>query len=155
KPLATGIHPTSVAVADLNGDGKPDLVSANRGTRDAPGNTVSVLLGNGEGSFQTQQSFATGEYPSSVAAADINGDGKPDLVSANTTSRHAPYSTVSVLQSYPTRRSSDLQPLATGIHPSSVAVADLNGDGKPDLVSANRGTFYVSGNTVSVLLGNG
>ena len=68
----------SVAVADVNGDGKPDLVVANYGS-----NTVSVLLGNGNGTFQAQQTFATGTIPYSVAVADVNGDGKPDLVVAN------------------------------------------------------------------------
>jgi hypothetical protein len=73
-----GPGPRSVAVADLNGDGKPDLVVAN--TIDS---TVSVLLGNGHGSFQPQQMYAVGTYPDAVAVADLNGDGKPDLVVAN------------------------------------------------------------------------
>ena len=46
-------------------------------------NTVSVLLGNGNGTFQTQQTFAVPVYPTSVAVADVNGDGKPDLVVTN------------------------------------------------------------------------
>ena len=62
----------------MNGDGKPDLVVANDGS-----NTVSVLLGNGNGTFQAQQTFATGVDPTSVALGDVNGDGKPDLVVAN------------------------------------------------------------------------
>ena len=67
-----------MAVGDVNGDGKPDLVVANEGS-----NTVSVLLGNGNGTFQAQQTFATGTDPISVAVGDVNGDGKPDLVVAN------------------------------------------------------------------------
>ena len=76
-----------MAVGDVNGDGKPDIVVANDDS-----NTVSVLLGNGNGTFQAQQTFATGTDPSSVAVGDVNGDGKPDLVVANDGSN-----TVSVL----------------------------------------------------------
>src|SRR5207248_1091522 len=72
--FATGSTPFSVAAADLNGDGKLDLVAANSG-----GSTVSVLLGNGNGSFQTQTTAATGLAPYSVAVGDVNGDGRPDL----------------------------------------------------------------------------
>ena len=67
-----------MAVGDVNGDGKPDLVVANDGS-----NTVSVLLGNGNGTFQAQQTFATGTEPNSVAVGDLTGDGKPDIVVAN------------------------------------------------------------------------
>src|SRR5262245_28455532 len=61
----TGVHPYSVAAADVNGDGKPDLVVANKAS-----NTVSVLLGNGNGSFQAALNFTTGTGPHSVAVAD-------------------------------------------------------------------------------------
>ncbi len=81
-----------MTAADINGDGKPDLIVANFGS-----NTVSVLLnttapGATTPTFATQQTFATGSDPFSVTAADINGDGKPDLVVANSASN-----TVSVL----------------------------------------------------------
>ena len=46
-------------------------------------NTVSVLLGNGDGTFQNQKTFPVGSHPSSVAVADVNGDGRPDLIVAN------------------------------------------------------------------------
>src|SRR5207247_1003460 len=76
--FATGLTPFSVAVGDVNGDGKPDLAVANYNS-----NTVSVLLGNGNGTFQAAQNFATGATPRSAAVADLNGDGKPDLAVAN------------------------------------------------------------------------
>jgi hypothetical protein len=76
-----------VAIGDVNGDGVPDLVSANFNA-----NTVSVLLGNGDGSFGAKADFGTGANPSAVAIGDLNGDGQPDLVSVNYVS-----STVSVL----------------------------------------------------------
>src|SRR5258708_4752859 len=68
-------EPVSVAVGDFNGDGKPDLAVA--------GGVVSVLLGNGDGSFQAPVNYAAGSRPISVAVGDFNGDGKPDLAVAN------------------------------------------------------------------------
>ena len=76
--FATGPVPVSVAIGDLNGDGKPDLAVAN-----CDSNTVSVLLGNGDGTFGAKTDFATGSGPGSVAIGDLNGDGKPDLAVAN------------------------------------------------------------------------
>src|SRR2546426_882812 len=73
-----GLNPTSVAIGDLNGDGKPDLATTNNG-----GNTVSVLMGAGNGTFGAATSFPVESSPFSVAIGDLNGDGKPDLVVAN------------------------------------------------------------------------
>jgi len=76
--FGTGSTPYSVAVADFNGDGKSDLVTA-----DADGDTASVLLGNGNGTFQAKRSFGTGAGSCSVAVADFNGDSVFDLVTAD------------------------------------------------------------------------
>jgi hypothetical protein len=73
-----GSGPVSVAVADFNGDGIPDLAVANEVQ-----NTVSILLGNGDGTFALKSSPSTGNNPYSVATADFNGDGIPDLAVAN------------------------------------------------------------------------
>ncbi len=78
QTFPVGDGPVSVAVADLNADGAPDLVTANRLSDD-----VSVLLGRGDGTFQIQQTFPVGDSPKSVAVADLNADGAPDLVTAN------------------------------------------------------------------------
>src|SRR5439155_10222509 len=77
----TGDGSNSLAIGDLNADGKPDLATANYRT-----NTVSVLLGNGDGSFGVKTDYGTGVYPSSVAIDDLNGDGRPDLAVADLSS---------------------------------------------------------------------
>src|ERR1019366_8755229 len=71
---AVGSCPFSVSEGDFNGDGKSDVVTANECS-----GTVSVLLGNGDGSFQAQQAYATGSSPYALAVGDLNGDGKPDI----------------------------------------------------------------------------
>ena len=69
-----------MAVGDFNGDGKLDLAVQRRHFYT---NSVGVLLGNGDGTFQTVVGYMTGQMPHSVAVADFNGDGKPDLVATN------------------------------------------------------------------------
>ena len=122
----TGLNPQSVAIGDLNGDGKPDLVVANYNS-----STVSVLLGNGDGTFGPKTDYGTGSYPQSVAIGDLNGDGKPDLVTANYNYNSG---TVSVLLGNGDGTFGPRTDYATGFDPHSVAIGDLSGDGKPDLV---------------------
>jgi len=69
----------SVAVADVNGDGKPDLMVSNNGEDNGYG-AVGVLLGKGDGTFRAAVNYAAGSAPQSVAIGDFNRDGKPDLV---------------------------------------------------------------------------
>ena len=138
--LGVGSSPASAAIADLNGDGRPDLVVANFGS-----NTVSVLLENAAGTFSGKTDFGTGGAPCSVAIADVNGDGRPDLVVANAVSN-----TVSVLLGNGDGTFATRTDFGTGINPCSVAIVDLNADSRPDLLVAN-----LASNTVSVLLGTG
>jgi FG-GAP-like repeat len=74
-----GDLPYSTIVADLNGDGLLDVVTLNGSSDD-----VSILLGNGDGTYQDAQYFAAGRFPATVTVVDINGDGKPDLVTGDT-----------------------------------------------------------------------
>jgi hypothetical protein len=138
--FATGPMPESVAVADVNGDGIPDVIVGNSG-----GGSVSVLLGKGHGTFQPQSTFATGGTPYSVTAVDLNGDGHLDLLTVV-----GPNATVSVLLGNGNGTFQNPVPNLTGPLVSSVTVADVNGDGKPDLV-----VCYNLSTTGSVLLGNG
>ena len=77
-----GTNPQAVVTADFNNDGKLDLATSNYDQMTGDG-AVTVLLGNGDGSFQPAQTSATGPYPVSLAAGDFNADGKLDLATAN------------------------------------------------------------------------
>jgi len=136
----TGNGPRTVAWGDLNGDGIPDLVVVNRYD-----NTVSVLLGKGDGTFQSQVTYPTGTQPTSVAIGDINGDGKPDIAVSNYGD-----DTIGVLLGNGDGTFQTQKTYGAGNGSSVVGVADFNGDGKLDLAATNY-----SDNTVDVLLGNG
>jgi hypothetical protein len=81
--FAAGRFPSSVAVGDFNGDGVPDLAVANAGSLQVGDGSVSVLLGNGDGTFQVAVNFAAGRDPRSLAVCDFNGDGVLDLAVTN------------------------------------------------------------------------
>jgi hypothetical protein len=142
----TGGDPGAVATGDFNGDGQPDMVTAN-----ASDGTVSVLLGNGDGTFQTQKTFAVGTRPRGVAVGDFNGDGKLDLAVTN-----ANDNTVSVLLGNGDGTFQPQTPYAVGSSPGAIAVGDFNGDGRPDIVVGNYGLGCCNDNgSLSVLIGNG
>src|SRR5262249_24636648 len=75
----TGVGPQGIATADFNGDGVNDLVVANNGYFDGSSGSVSILLGNGDGTFQPARDLDVGRNPFGVAVGDFNGDGIPDL----------------------------------------------------------------------------
>jgi hypothetical protein len=143
-----GTVPLRVAVGDFNGDGIPDLVTANVGSDPDPG-SVSVLLGNGDGTFQPARNFLAGSNPWGVAVGDFNGDGIPDLAVANSAG-FGGASGVSVLLGNGDGTFQSPRLFRAGSLSTSVTVADFNGDGLLDLAVTNDGS-----NFLSVLLGNG
>jgi type II secretory pathway component GspD/PulD (secretin) len=138
--FTVGHSPSGVVVGDFNGDGKLDLAVTNEGD-----NTVSILLGNGDGTFQTQKTFATGLGPDAIVAADFNGDGKLDLAVANLTDN-----TVSIFLG----NGDGTFAAGTTITGMNTPVAMITGDfrnaGKTDLAVLDQ-----ADGLVSVLLGNG
>jgi hypothetical protein len=140
----TGSEPIGVATADFNGDGIPDIAITN-----ASSDSVTVLLGKGDGTFTAAPSPSTGDRPIAIVAGDFNGDGKADLATANTSD-----SSITVLlgNGDGTFTASSFFP-AGGNGPFAITTGDFNGDGKADLAFTNWDGFVA--NTVSVLLGNG
>jgi len=141
-----GMRPSSVAIGDLDGDGSSDLavVTAYPDTADLS-YRVSVLLGNGDGSFQARVGYEVGGVPYSVAIGQLDGGGNEDLVVANCMT-----SDVSVLLGNGDGTFEPSAAYAVGLNPYCVAIADLDTDGNADVVVANARS-----NNVSVLLGNG
>ena len=135
-----------VVVADFDGDGKLDLAVGNAAERDdAPGNTVSILFGNGNGTFQAAVRYKVGSGPVGLAVGDFNGDGKPDLVATAAASN-----TIWILLNTGKGTFRPAVSFAVGSYPESVVTGDFNGDGNLDLAVANWGSGYVS-----VLFGKG
>src|SRR5207244_1578193 len=123
----------------------PDLAVAS-----ADANTVSVLLGHGDGTFAARTDFGTGIDPVSVAISDLNADGRPDLAVTNNGLYLGATGSVSVLLGNGDGTFASKADFGTGINPTSVAIADLNADGRPDLAVANA---TAPSGSVSVLLG--
>ena len=141
--FTTGFRPISVKLGDLNGDGILDMVNANS----AFSNTVSVILGLGNGTFGTAVNYTTGtgSGPVSVTLGDVNGDGKLDIITANFVSSKA-----SVLLGMGNGTFGPQETFATGTDPKSVTLGDVKADGKLDIVTVNYNS-----NNASVLLGTG
>jgi len=128
-----------------NGDGIWDLAVANSSSND-----VSVLLGNGDGTFQPARQFAAGHAPTSLAVADLNGDAVPDLAVAKVNSND-----VSVLLGNGDGTFQPARNFAAGNFPAHIVVADFNGDNRPDLAVTIRGVHPGFDNAVLVFQGNG
>jgi hypothetical protein len=153
-----GAFADSVAIADLNGDQRPDLLVVNSAE-----SIVSVFIGHGDGKFDAPVPYPSGgAFPNSVAAGDVNGDGVLDILVTNCAATGASScpgplgGSVGVLLG---NGDGTFQPAVTyetgGLAPWSVALGDLNGDKKLDLIVANRGDSNTTLGSVGVLLGNG
>ena len=138
---AVGSSPTSVAAADLNGDGRVDLICANFAAQ----NTVTVVTNKGQGEFGWTQAPLIGTRPRGVTVADVNADGWPDVISANATTN-----TLTVLTNNHRGHLVAAGSPKVGAGPWAVAAADINSDGTVDLISADAGT-----NTLTVLTNDG
>ena len=145
RDYAVGSSPNSVVIGDFNGDGRPDIATANRLS-----NSISVLLQNSGGTFQTAVSYPVGNSPTSLQVGDVNGDGKLDLLLINSIDN-----TLGLLlgngdgtfqaQQVTTLPGSSLSLLAAG---------DFNGDGKTDIAVAASAP-QVGKYNAAIMLGNG
>ena len=145
SPIAVGGQPQYVASGDFNGDGIVDLAVANF---QSTSNSVTILLGNGDGTFYQAvgSPVAVGSNPWFIAVADMNGDGKADLAMSNGGSGNV---TVLLGNGDGTFTAGLGSPLGVGSSARSIAVADFNGDGRPDVAVANY-----NDNTISILVQN-
>ena len=147
--LTTGAEANGVAICDVDGDGKPDIVVTNWQS-----SSVSIFRNISESgsitasSFAPKVDFATDSSSQYVAIYDMDGDGKPDLILTNYYSN-----TISVFRNISTLGSISFAPrvdFTAGINPNGIAICDVDGDGKPDIVVTNFGS-----NTVSVFRNTG
>jgi hypothetical protein len=140
---SVGENPVFLAIGDLNGDGKPDLVAVNTtlgASSDPLANKVSVLLQDPAkpGQFLPAVNYATGLVPSSTGVGDLNGDGKPDLVVTNSGGLSVLFQNSSAPGTFQAA-----MPIALSSTPSFVAIADLDGDQKPDLAVTTAANVLV------------
>ena len=153
--LTVDSGPYWVAAADVNGDGLVDLICADLRCNAAPGNTLTVLTNNGAGGFGLNATLTVGKNPLCVAAADVNNDGKPDLISANFGDNSWTVLTNDGSGGFVTSATIG-SPLPAGYVADTFAVGDFNGDGWPDLICGTSGPGCSGGdNKLIVLTNNG
>ena len=148
RDFQAGINPISITVGDFDDDGRQDLVAVNENLFPSP-NTLSVLLGQGDGTFAPHREFAAGGVARSVIVGDFNGDGRQDLATSNFNGN------VSILLgvgdgAFQPAQNFSVAAGATPLNFDSITVGDFNGDGRQDLATAN----YLPP-SVSILIGNG
>lgn len=152
---SVGAGPVSVALADLNGDRKSDIVALNRLDK-----TLSVMIGLGDGTFRQAMTFPLAGTPLAVAVGDLNKDGKLDLAVLEDcgSAKCSQPGNVEVLLGGGDGSFRSAQSYSAGYSPTSIAVGDINGDKNLDLVIANRcgnDASCHSAGTGTVLIGDG
>lgn len=135
-----------VAIADVNGDTKKDIVVAKNG--DVSQNNVGVLLGNGNGTFQSEQLFSAGTYAWSIGVEDLNGDGRQDLIVSNRDSRDVSVLLGNADSLFAAAVSHPALPSSSTANVFDLSIDDLNGDDIPDVVVGTNSGF------ISILRGN-
>lgn len=145
---AVNTGPCSIIAADLNGDGHLDLATTCNGDFMTGAQNVSVLINNGNGTFEPHREYPTDYGPSDIAAGDLNGDGDLDLVTANPVLLGD--NTVSVLLNNGDGTFAAHVEYESDTVPQAVALADIDKDGDNDIICANNMGF-----SLSVLLNNG
>lgn len=138
--FSTGTNPYALEVADINGDGYPDIVVANSGS-----NNVGVYLNNKMGRFSPPVTYPVGSSTQGVAVGDIDSDGDMDIIATNSGSNN-----ISVLRNNGAGILGAATTYLVGVSPRAIAVRDLDNDGDLDIVVGN-----ISSNTISILRNNG
>ncbi len=141
-------QPRSVVLADMNGDGKTDIVTGN-----ANSDSVAIVLGKGDGTFETVKEFFAFNFPLDVAVRDFNGDGKLDVAVVNGTEPDSPIATaprVNVIfgKGDGTLDDESRTSYTTGDGPRGMVVGEFTGDGNADAVTVHQGD-----DSVNVLVG--
>ena len=144
SPFATGNFPASIAVADFNLDGKPDMAVAHR-----LAGHVAIRLGDGLGGFTVAPNVPTDTQATDLAAGDFNNDGKTDLAGLNT-DPDMDFDNIAILLGDGAGGFTAAPDASSNAEPRSLVVADINRDGKLDLVVANNGSF-----SIAILAGDG
>jgi len=139
----TGGAPDSVEIADLNGDGKPDLVAVNVDAADLDGIGVSVLLNRGDGSFGSRRDYRVAGNLVRLAIGDVNGDGRPDLAAADNASNAVSLFLNKGHGRFQARRDYAAGDPSRDVAASDVAISDLNGDRRPDFLTTNYSSVSV------------
>lgn len=146
--------PIGIAVGDLNGDGKPDIAIVNQTSPGGPVGYITLLLNNGNGTFLPPLHPSAGQFPTRLKIADINGDGKGDLLVTDmglgTLQRNG---SLMVFLGNGDGTFQAAKHYAAGNTPVDLALGDFNGDGRPDVAIVDGP--YLEPSRLAVLLGNG